>query len=96
MDLDYSDLYSRIKEGEISVNKKLLESNYFFPKEKHYPNSERGISITVEQIKEEGYYVDEITSLAKRIISDIYSVWREAYSYVNREDSFDITADIGL
>ncbi len=97
MDLDYTDLFSRIKEKTISVNKELLKGNYYEstikqPQTKH----DEYINITVEQIKEEGYYVDEITSLATRIVNDIYLIWRKTYSYIDREDSFNITADIGF
>ncbi len=101
MDLDFCDLLSRIKERSISVDKELLKRNYLESRIKA-PRTENNestfiiVDITVEQIKDEGYYVNEITSLATRIIDDIYSIWRQAYSYVDREDSFDITADIGI
>jgi len=100
MDLDFCDLLSKIKNKSIFVDKELLKLNYLESKIK-VPRTENNehdfiTEITVEQIKDEGYYVNEITSLATRIINDIYSIWREAYSYVNREESFDITADIGF
>ncbi len=97
MNLDYTDLFSRIKEKTISVNKELLKGNYSDLVTSHpRTKNDEYISITVEQIKKEGYYVDEITSLATRIVNDIYLIWRETYSYIDREDSFNITADIGI
>jgi len=96
--LDYCDLLSRIKEKTISIRKELFERTYFYGSKVMAPRTEENqyIRIVVQQIKDEGYHVNEITSLATRIIKDIYSIWRKAYSYVDREDSFDITADIGI
>ena len=96
MDLDLCDLLSRIKEKSISVDKELLKRNCWESKIKASRTENNESRITVEQIKDEGYYVNEITSLATRIINAIYSIWRETYLYVDREDSFDITADIGI
>jgi len=98
MDLDFCDLLSRIEKKSISVDKELLKRNYLESKTKvpQTEHAEDTVDITVEQIKDAGYYVNEITSLATRIINDIYSIWRETYLYVNREESFDITADIGI
>jgi len=97
MDLDFHDLYSRIKEGAIIVNKELLKACYLQSKEAEYlMNGEEVIDITVQQVKEEGYHVDEITALATRIVDGVYSIWKNTYSYVNREDSFEITADINI
>ena len=101
MELDFCDLASRIEEKSISVDKELLEHNYYqskikAPQKENAEFTSGSVEITVEQIKNEGYHVNEITSLATRIINDIYSIWRETYLFVNREESFDITADIGI
>jgi len=96
--LDYCELLSKIEDKTISINKDLFKRTYFYGTKAHALQLEqrRDIPILVQQIINEGYHVNEITSLATRIVTDIYSIWRTAYSYVNREDSFDITADIAI
>jgi len=97
MEFDLCDLLSKIKGKAITVDKELLKRNYFESRiETPRKENKKYTYITVQQIKDEGYCVNTITSLATRIINDIYSIWKDSYSYVDREDSFDMTADIGI
>lgn len=101
-ELDYSGLLSQIKNNTISINRELFKRNYFESildsklDSKQARRKQKELEITVEQIFEEGFFVNELTSLATRIIHDIYDTWKQAYSYIKREESLDITSDIGI
>ena len=97
-DLDYGEFVTQLGNGNISVNKELRKRNYFVSKIEGYfePEDSEVVEVVVEQIIEEGYLGDEFDGIAATIVERVYNIWKQAYSYVDREDSFDITAEIDV
>ena len=96
--LDYGEFVTQLGNGNISVNEELLKQNYFVSKSRVFPapKDSQKVEVVVEQIIEEGYLVGEFNAIAARIVERVYNIWKQAYSYVDREDSFDITAEIDI
>jgi len=96
--MDYSEFATQLGNGNISVNKELRKRNYFVSKSERYfePEDSEVVEVVVEQIIEEGYLGDEFNGIATTIVERVYDIWKQAYSYVDREDSFDITAEIDV
>lgn len=95
---DYREFHKQLTNKKLSINKNLLKRNYFEAKFVYSaPRTEpKKFEIVVEQIMGEGYFINEYNAVAKKIVDHIYRMWKQAYSYVAREDSFDIAAEIEL
>lgn len=95
--LNYYHLCKQIIDGKISIDKKLMRRNYYISKLKRFSKPDPGeFDIVVEQVIKEGYLIDEFNSISEKIVNHIYRIWKQAYSYVSREDSFNITEEIDL
>jgi hypothetical protein len=99
--LDYTELHRQLVNGKISINEELLKRNYFIS---HLappaivPRPERGheFELVIQQVMEEGYFTAEFNSVAAKILDSIYKIWKQAYSYVNRENSLNMTFEMDI
>ena len=91
INLDYSELDSKIQKGKIVVSDDLLKKQ-IGPK---YEKEEYArVIIAFEQIIDEGFLIEELQSFAEKVLNHVYDLWEEAHSYITRQDSFDIVSDI--
>lgn len=95
--LGYRNLVRALRKEEIKANEQLIADHYYklglkFPDVLFESKDE--IVIMVGQVIEEGYLTNEFESIANKIAHRIYKIWKEAYHFTSREDSFDITSQI--
>lgn len=85
--LDYKALFKKIEKGEIIINQELFKDG------KRDINKSK-FAITLHQIIDEGFLTDELQSFAKEILDHLYNMWKQAYEYTTKQESFDIISDI--
>lgn len=93
--LEPGELLTKIVDKTIAVNKELFSHNYYHSKFGTLM-SEQELIISIEQIIDEGFLLDELTSLATLLVHDIHEIWIKAYLYTTKEDSLDVSFNMSL
>ncbi len=91
-EIDYTNLLMQLMSKKIIVNNELLER--YSIHRSYTPSPSKGLKqyvITVHQVIDEGFFLDTFKSLAQRVSEYVYKLWKNAHSYVEKEDSLDIT-----
>jgi len=90
--LDFSDVIADIRSGKLQVDNELLRD--ILPD--HSPRGTPGMitEVPVLQLIDKKYLTDELALVAKTMIERVYKVWKNAYSFVGKEEEFDITSPV--
>lgn len=94
LSLDFKDIPNRIRKGDIIINHELL-NRYYYDIWEAKPDVKL-LDITFEQLLHEDIITDELMSLAIKLESSVYDIWKSAYSYVSAEESLVSSIDFSL
>ncbi len=90
--LDYTEVISSISSGKFVINIEESIRQFLISISKH--DKEKLTWISINQMLDEGFLINEIQQIAQNISSQAYILWNKAISYINTEDSFINTFDM--